>query len=237
MPTHTSSLPLLVSLFAACTGLACSGGNGSGGAISSDGSSDDAQPARGDKALIYRAGTAISLGNGDLSFALQDAGAEVLDGPWPDALADYRILFLLDIGALGDDELQALQAFAANGGGVVVSGEPASNGTYGANLVLEALGSSMRLEGEMLSGCNSVDAVGGDPLIANTSSVSFSRGHSVSGGTALYSAGDATAIAVDGTIVAAGDSDTFLDGGCLGCCGRGEGDATFWTNLYRDLAD
>jgi hypothetical protein len=73
------------------------------------------------------------------------------------------------------------------------------------------------------------------PLTIDAPTVNISRTTLVSGGTSLYQQGADVVITVENTVVLSGNSDTFLDDGCLGCCPISTETKKFWRNLFTSL--
>ncbi len=233
MTAHHVFLSLLATL---C--LACEGGSGSGQIDAALAGNDDAGASLGDRALIYTQGSSISLGYGALTQALGQAGAAGVDqnGAWPASLADYRLVFLIDIAPLAADQLAMLSDFVAAGGGLVLAAEPVGNGDLPLNEVAAAVGSGASIVADQtFDGCNEVPSAAVHDLSAGADTLSVSRSMRVAGGTILYSTGGVDVLAVAGQVVVAGDANSFTDGGCLGCCSPSPSTENFWKNLWTSL--
>jgi Domain of unknown function (DUF4350) len=198
--------------------------------------SHPASAQQGGRVLLYKSGSSITLGYSSLTAAMTQAGASSVETSWPASLSEYRLVFLLDAAALQPQQSAALDAFAKAGGGVVLVGEPMGNGATNVNAVAQALGVSPRLKsGYSFNQCNELNSAGSSPLIAGAPTLSVSRGHVVQGGTALYASSAGAAAAVDGQVVVAGDTNSFANDGCMGCCSTSASTRAFWANLYAHL--
>lgn len=199
--------------------------------------------ALGDAALIYVAPSSLTVSYGGLEAALRDAGATTVDvtSSWAggeDLAARYRLVVVTPYEgplhpSLGDD----LAAFVGAGGGLVLITEHLGGAEAGNELASRrGIGARFGLS-DTGPGCGSTATSAPDhPLTAGAPTLDFGWSAVVEGGTLLYGT-TAPVVTVEGTVVLAGDSDSFHDGTGLGSCGVGPSTQRFYRNLFTSLAD
>lgn len=199
--------------------------------------------ALGDGALVYVAPSSLTVGYDGFANALRDAGASRVDitASWPaasDLAGQYRLVVVTPYEgpldpAVGDD----LATFASAGGGVLVMAEHLG-GFEAGNELAARLGIGARFgSSDTGPGCSGTETSAPEhPLTAGAPSLEFAWGIVVEGGTLLYGT-TIPVVTTEGTVVLAGDSDTFYDPTGLGSCPVGPSTMRFWQNLFTSLAD
>lgn len=199
-----------------------SGGGGGGGAAggSAGGAAGGSAggTALGTRAFI-RPASLVSLNSGSLRTQLEMAGATGVDvtSTEPADFNAYRLVVLLPAGNFAPSLISKLGNFVNAGGRLVIVAERSFvGGASAANEVATALGRTIRVvSSDTAQGCNSAMVSGMHPLTAGTTSIPYSWGSRVSGGTTLYTIGGQPAVTTENRVVLAGDSGAFLDGsGC-----------------------
>ena len=196
--------------------------------------------ALGRDVLIYAPPSPYTYTYNRLASTLSEAGATNIDHTpsWTEGVdlsARYRLLVALMASGSGPEQgfAEDLARFINDGGGVVLIEEHDSR-TERVNQLLDGLNIAARFSSNSTrGGCSEAPASSSHPVTTNAPVVSFAWSKVTSGGTPLY--GMPPVVAVDGTVVVAGDSDLFADTVALGGCEVGADTLQFYRNLYTSL--
>jgi hypothetical protein len=197
------------------------GGGSAGGTAGAGGGSGGGSAggtALGTRAFI-RPSSLVTLNSGSLRTQLELAGATGVDltSQEPADFNAYRLVVLLPAGGFAPTLISKLTDFVNAGGRLVVVAERSFvGGASAANSMMTGLGRSIRVDSsDTAQGCSSAMVTGTHPLTAGTTSIPYSWGSRVTGGTTLYTINGQPAVTTENRVVLAGDSGAFLDGsGC-----------------------